>query len=50
VCKPNIKLLLKENMKQPKFTPDEILKVNMDFNNPNVKLKLIPVASKKQAT
>jgi cullin 3 len=50
VCKPNIKLLLKGNMKQPKFTPTETLKVNMDFNNPNVKLNLIPVPSKKQAT
>lgn len=48
MCNPKIKLLLKGNMKQPKFDPKETIKLNLAFANPNVRVNLIPVPSKKQ--
>jgi cullin 3 len=43
LCNPKIKVLLKANMKSPKFEPTEKAKINLAFANQNVKVNMIPV-------
>ena len=41
-CHPKYRVLLKENMKKPEFKDDEKIKVNADFKNDIIKIKLVP--------
>ncbi len=42
LCNPKQKILLKENMKEPKFEPDEKFSVFLDFKNANLRVSFIP--------
>lgn len=44
---PKVKVLKKANMKSPKFTGDELITLNLDFQNANIKLNLAPVQATK---
>jgi len=48
LCNPKTKILTKENMKQPKFAPNEKVGVNLEFSNPNIKVQLLPVQTHKK--
>jgi hypothetical protein len=42
MCKPQIKLLLKQ-VQKPEFKDDnENIKLNLDWKNPNILVKLVP--------
>ena len=43
LCNPKNKILLKENAKVPKFNPDEKISVNVNFDNNNIRLNVIPI-------
>ena len=45
LCAPKTQVLLKHNLKVPKFTPDEKIKLNEKFQNNNIRLQLIPQPS-----
>ena len=51
LCNPKNKLLAKENGKDPKFKPDEKIKVNLQFTNSNIKVIFVPAVThaKKEA-
>ena len=42
LCAPKTQLLLKENVKVPKFKPEEKIKINESFQNNNIKILVIP--------
>ena len=46
MCNPKVKLLNKE-IKKPVLTPTEKISVNMAFKNPNVKISVLPIVTKK---
>ena len=46
LCNPKSKILKKTNDKSPSFdNPNELISVNYDFKNDNMKVILIPVMS-----
>jgi cullin 1 len=45
LCNPKVKLLMKEDLKTPKFSPDEKIKVNDKFESNNVRVNLVPQPS-----
>jgi hypothetical protein len=38
LCTPSKRLLVKENIKKPEFTPEEIVKVSSSFSHSNIKV------------
>ena len=47
-CNPKVKILSKE-VNAPKFDkPDEKIRVNLDFKNPNLMVKIIPQGAAKK--
>ena len=45
LCHPNFKVLLKQNMRVPKFQPEETISINLKFANNNIRLNLVPTVS-----
>jgi hypothetical protein len=46
LCNPKTKILNKAMAKVPSFDdPNELISVNLDFKNDNIKLMLVPVVS-----
>lgn len=45
LCNPKTKILKKEVAKPSFDDPNELISVNLDFKNDNIKLVLIPVIS-----
>lgn len=51
LCNPKSKMLLKENQKVPKFTPEEKIRVNDKFESNNLRVNMVPQpSSAKMAT
>lgn len=46
LCNPKFKILVKENMKTPKFADNEKIKLNFDFSSNNMRINLIPLVGK----
>ena len=42
LCHPSHAVLEKENKKKPQFQPGEKIKVNLNFQNSNIKIQLLP--------
>jgi hypothetical protein len=49
LCAPKSQVLLKEKSKVPKFSKDEIIKVNEEFKSNNIRLMLKPIQTAKAA-
>lgn len=48
LCNPKMRIINKDNVKVPKFTPEEGLEVNKAFKNNLIKLNFIPKATHKK--
>jgi hypothetical protein len=42
LCDPKIQILLKDNERKPTFNKDENIRLKIDFNNQNIRIKAIP--------
>ena len=42
MCNPKTKIIDKENMKTPEFTPQEKTKLTENYNNANIRINYIP--------
>ena len=49
LCQPKVKLLKKE-INKPEFSPTEKIQVNLAFQNPQLRLNVVPIAVKKKKT
>ncbi len=50
LCNPRMRLILKDNMKKPQFGVDENLKINLEFQNANLKCNFLPQKSHKKTS